>query len=82
MLLRIILVKAAPPDPLSNLGRNIARIRSELGLTQEKLAEVADVHSRYIQKLEAGTAHPSLMVLARLKAALRCEWNDLLQDVA
>jgi len=57
-------------------------MRRELGLTQERLAEVANVNPRYIQKLEAGKAQPSLMILAQIKTALRCEWNDLLQGVA
>jgi transcriptional regulator with XRE-family HTH domain len=68
--------------PLWKLGRNVARLRTGLGLSQEHLAEKADIHSRYLQKLEAGTAHPSLMVLCRLKTSLGCEWNDLLREVA
>ena len=68
--------------PLSRLGRNVARLRSDLDFSQERLAEKADIHPRYLQKLEAGTAHPSLMVLCRLKRSLKCEWNDLLREVA
>ena len=68
--------------PFPKLGRNVARLRSDLGLTQERLAEMVDVHPRYLQKLEAGSAHPSLVVLCRLRASLGCEWNTLLRGIA
>ncbi len=69
------------PKPFLTLGRNIARLRSGSGITQERLAEMADIHSRYLQKLEAGVTHPSLVVLCRLKTALDCEWNELLHGL-
>ena len=68
-------------NPLSRFGRNLARVRSARGMTQEELAERADIHARYLQKLEAGTGHPSLVVFGRLKRALGCEWNDLLGGI-
>ena len=68
-------------NPLSRFGRNLARARTARGMTQEELAESADVHARYLQKLEAGTGHPSLIVLCRLKKALQCDWNELLGRV-
>jgi transcriptional regulator with XRE-family HTH domain len=68
-------------SPLSKFGRNLARVRSARKMTQEGLAERADIHARYLQKLEAGAGHPSLIVLCRLKRALNCEWNDLLGRV-
>ena len=67
--------------PLAKFGRNLARVRSARGMSQEELAERADIHSRYLQKLEAGVGHPSLVVLCRLKKALQCDWNDLLGRV-
>lgn len=69
------------PKRLTTFGRNLSRLRSQAGISQEKLAEQVDVHPRYIQKLEAGTGHPSLMVLIRLRKALNCEWNQLLEKL-
>jgi transcriptional regulator with XRE-family HTH domain len=46
--------------------------------TQARLAEMADVEWKYIQWLEYGRSWPSLPVLSRLKIALDCDWNDLL----
>ena len=67
--------------PLSVFGRNLARLRSARALTQEQLAEQAEVHPRYVQKLEGGTAHPSLMVLRKIRRSLSCDWNDLLREL-
>jgi transcriptional regulator with XRE-family HTH domain len=77
MLKRSIL-EVKPPQ---KFGRNLARVRSACGITQEELAERADIHARYLQKLEAGAEHPSLIVLCRLKRALGCHWDDLLAKV-
>lgn len=69
------------PKSLSTFGKNLVRLRSEKEMTQERLAELADIHPRYVQKLESGKAHPSLIVLGRVRAALDCEWNELLKSV-
>jgi len=61
----------------TRFGKNIASLRSRRNLTQEKLAEKAVVSVRYVQSVEAGEYFPSLPTLARLKSALRCDWNDL-----
>jgi transcriptional regulator with XRE-family HTH domain len=58
-------------------GRNVARLRSRRNLTQEQLAENVGVSPRYLQSVEAGEYYPSLPTLARLRAALRCDWNEL-----
>lgn len=61
----------------TRLGKNVASLRVRRGLTQEALAEKVGVSARYIQNVEAGENFPSLPALARLRAALRCDWNDL-----
>jgi transcriptional regulator with XRE-family HTH domain len=59
------------------LGTNIGSLRARQDLTQEKLAERVGVSARYIQSVEAGDYFPSLPTLARLRVALRCDWNEL-----
>jgi transcriptional regulator with XRE-family HTH domain len=71
----------SPSKSLSIFGKNLSRLRSEKGITQEGLAERADIHTRYLQKLESGKAHPSLVVLARIRASLGCDWGELLKSV-
>ena len=69
-----------PPSHLrKRFGKNIAQLRKALHLTQWVLAEMIDVDRRYIQGLEYGDYWPSLPVLARLKQALDCDWEDLLE---
>ncbi len=64
------------------LGRNILRLRETKHLTQEQVAEGANVSARYLQELEAGKGtNPSLNVLCGLKAALDCSWDDLLSGM-
>jgi transcriptional regulator with XRE-family HTH domain len=69
-----------PPSPQrKRFGKNVAQLRKTLKFTQWELAEAIDVDRRYIQGLEYGDYWPSLPVLARLKQALDCDWEDLLE---
>jgi len=61
----------------TRFGKNVVRLRARRKLTQEELAEKTGVSARYLQSLEAGEYFPTLPTLARLKSALRCDWNDL-----
>ena len=70
---------AAPAHIL--LGRNLVRLRMEKGMTQEALAEKADISHRYLQSLEAGQKQPSINVVAQLRLALRCSWDELLKGM-
>ena len=54
------------------------RLRQLRGITQEILAELAEIDRRYVQRIEAGTANPGVDVLARLRKSLRCTWEELL----
>ena len=65
------------PRNVIRFGRNISRIRTAAGLTQEALAERADISTRYVQFLEADKYVPSLVVAARLRRALGCSWDEL-----
>ena len=58
-------------------GQNICRLRNERRLTQEGLAETADISRRFLQEIEAGTKNPTVNVIVRLKKALDCSWDDL-----
>jgi len=47
-------------------------------LTQEKLAELADLNIRTIQKIEAGELNVLITTAIRLQRALKCSWERLL----
>jgi DNA-binding XRE family transcriptional regulator len=45
------------------LGLKVAELRQQKGLTQEKLAEMCEVSSRTIQRIESGEVDPRLCCL-------------------
>ena len=55
---------------LAALGREIRRIREESGLTQEELAERAELSSIYIGTIENGKRDPSLWTVCSLAEGL------------
>ena len=70
-------------DPLNSLaGRNIRRHRKKLGLTQEQLAERADLHRTFIGVVERGEKTLSLDSLARIARALGTTPQELLSSDA
>ena len=58
------------------LAFNLKQKRCELGVTQSKLAEKADVSTQYIAMIEIGRKFPSLEMLERLAAALEIDILD------
>jgi transcriptional regulator with XRE-family HTH domain len=62
-------------------GKNVNRLRTASGLTQEALAEKADFSRRYLQEIEKGTKVPTILILASLRRALNCKWDDLLKGL-
>jgi transcriptional regulator with XRE-family HTH domain len=63
---------------LIRLGEKIQAERRARGLTQEKLAEIIDVHPRIVQKIEAGDVNPKSTTLIRIQAAIGCPWERLM----
>jgi len=61
-------------------GRRLRELRKARGLTQEALAEAADLSGNYISDLELGLKVPSLTILVRLSQALQVATPDLLAD--
>ncbi len=55
---------------LKAFGVRLRELRKEHGLSQEKLAELADLHRNYPSLLERGRANPTLLVIAALPRAL------------
>lgn len=55
------------------IGKIIARHRRENNLSQEQLAEMADITQSYISRIELGKEFPSFELLERIASALDCE---------
>ena len=62
------------------LGLAIRRRRQELGYSQERLAEVADVHRNFVGHIERGEQNVSIDSLVRFSAALRTKLAVLCAD--
>jgi transcriptional regulator with XRE-family HTH domain len=61
------------------VGLNVQNLRRDKGLSQEELAERAEVHQTYLSGVERGVRNPSLMVLGRIAKALGVDAWDLLK---
>jgi len=68
-------------DPRKPLGAAIKKRRTELGLTQEQLAEKADLHWTYISGIERGIENISIVKLAKVATGLKVRIRDLVGDV-
>ena len=63
------------------LGAAIREKRTSKGLTQEVLAEKADLHSNYFGRVERGEEDVSLNALRRIAKALNVRVRDLVADI-
>lgn len=61
-------------------GVNLRSHREELRLSQEDLAEKADLHRTYIGSVERGERNVSIDNMERLAAAVGCTIAELLAD--
>lgn len=65
-------------DVKKRLGRNVARIRHQKGLSQEAFADLADLHRTYVSDIERGVRNPTATVIVKLATALGVSSGDLL----
>ncbi|HRN54976.1 MAG TPA: helix-turn-helix transcriptional regulator [Agriterribacter sp.] len=63
------------------ISKKIALIRKEKGLTQEELAESANVTVRTIQRIESGESIPRAFTIKALARALGSDFEDLANEV-
>ena len=55
------------------LAQSVKLRRKELGLSQEELADMADIDRTYASQIERGVANPSLEVLYRVARSLEID---------
>jgi transcriptional regulator with XRE-family HTH domain len=63
-------------------GENVRKRRRKLGLSQEELADRAELHRTYIGSIERGERNVSLENIVRLAAALEVKPAALLAGIA
>lgn len=66
---------------LLRLGAAVRARRHGLGLSQEGLAERADIHMTYVGMIERGERNPTYTNLLRLSRALGCTLSTLTEGL-
>ena len=69
------------PDPRILFGRRIRELRLAVGLSQEKLAEMAELHRNYVGGVERGERNVSLLNIVKLAHGLNTEPAELLETI-
>lgn len=64
---------------LALFGLKVKELRKEQGLSQEKLAELANLHRTYIGMIERGEKNITLLNMAKIAKALNIEMCNLLK---
>lgn len=66
---------------LRSLGAELRDRRHSVGLSQEALADRADLHRNFIGLLERGQRNPTFLTLVSLASALKVPVADLVGSV-
>ena len=64
-----------------SIGANVRFSRKKAGLSQEKLAERADLHPVYISQVERGEKAVSVEALWKLSKALRAPMSSFFRGI-
>lgn len=67
------------PEPQRIVAKNLKQLRSEKGLTQQELAEKANIHRTYVGFIERAERKVSINILYRLADGLDVDVRELLQ---
>ena len=59
------------------IGNNIRKQRDKLGISQQELADNADVAKSTIQRIEKGEMNPSILTLINICLALEIDLSKL-----
>ena len=62
-------------NDISILGNVLRHFREDIGISQEKLAEMASLHRTYIGSVERGERNPSFKSLNKILKSLEVSWT-------
>ena len=72
-------LKKASSTSAQTVADQLMALRAERGLSQARLAELAGVDRKTINRIENGHFSPSLDTLTRLSVVLKCRLADLVE---
>lgn len=67
-------------DIKQRLGIKIRSLRKERGLSQEKLANLAEIDRTYLPTIEKGERNVSIEIVEKLAKALQVKIKDLFDE--
>jgi transcriptional regulator with XRE-family HTH domain len=67
-------------DVRVRFGKRLREVRTEKGISQEKLAELAGLHRTYVSSVERGERNISLVNIEGLANALGVKLAELMPD--
>lgn len=56
-------------------------LRRKANISQEELADRANIHRTYVSQIERGLKSPTLQVLMQIATALNTTASDILRDI-
>ena len=65
-----------------DFGTRVRAARHRLGISQETLADLSDMHWTAVGRLERGTGNPTLAVILRIAAGLDVDPAELVTGLA
>jgi transcriptional regulator with XRE-family HTH domain len=74
--------KESSSDPRVSFGKQVRKLRLERGLSQENLAELANLHRNYVGGVERGERNIAIINIVALAHALRVKPAKLLEPVS
>jgi len=66
---------------IKKFGQNLKKIRTEKGISQERLAFISKLHRTYISDVERGNRNISLINIEKIAKALKISPRDFLNDL-
>jgi transcriptional regulator with XRE-family HTH domain len=72
----------ATQDPRKLFGKRLRELRVQRKLSQEKLAELADLHRNYVGGIERGERNVALVNIVKLANALAVRPAKLIETIS
>jgi transcriptional regulator with XRE-family HTH domain len=69
------------PDPRLVFGKRVRELREEQNLSQERLAELCELHRNYVGGIERGERNVSLLNIVKLAHGLNVKPARLIESI-